>query len=88
MKVRGKVVEKHGGEYSFMTCKMKPGQNEIPIDAKVTVEWNADLHECEENSGGVITIERRSGGWYVVELRHSHIVGPVPLCPFCGEKLT
>ena len=89
MKVGGKVVEKHGGDYSFMTCKMKSGQNEIPLGAKVTIEWEME-HRCrelDELDNGMRYITKSDNGLWYLYFDGQFSRPRVNACPGCGEKL-
>ena len=61
----------------------------IRADARVTVEWDNDVHECEEMPKG-IDIIYNGQCWNVWECKdHGRIkqLAAVLHCPYCGRKL-
>ena len=74
-------------EYAFDA----PGGIEIPIGAKVTVEWDDNVHECEKLEQARLNVKRyaNSDRWYVSDSPDGYIPNAVMVwyCPGCGKKL-
>lgn len=71
--------------YSFVA---KDGSPEIPTGAKVTVEWDKNVHRCEELEGTSITLiwSGRFDPWGLTQ-KGSKYIERIQYCPGCGEKL-
>lgn len=91
MKVESKVEEVWYGEASGTNrwAFRVDADIVIPLDAKVIVTWDDNVHECEENTLDQAAVEKIDGDWYAFQRTHKNpvVFGPIPLCPFCGKKL-
>ena len=75
-------------EYTFRYNR----QTEIPIGAKVTVEWDDDVHQCHDlTKRGRFSIRLEPGGWFLCswgrESDDWRWIVVVDYCPGCGKKL-
>ena len=88
MKVEiGEVTRVSGGDFSVEFHV--PVDTKIPIGAKVTVEWDENVHECEEMkvSGIELIHSKRFGGQWGLTMEGSKFVETITYCPGCGKKL-
>ena len=87
MKVEGIVKRKPQFGYSIEVEFDDPVS--IRADAKVTVEWDDDVHQCEEMkvSGIELIHSKRFGGQWGLTMEGSKFVETITYCPGCGKKL-
>jgi len=91
MKIEGKVHSTSTGYEGDMIRVSPEGNdvNDVPIGAKVTVEWDENEHQCQELKNTHQSLKRDdSGRWWAVN------TGKVPpqqvrilYCACCGVKL-
>jgi len=90
MKIEGVLTDGNyigANRYSLLVSNVLSYDFNIPAGAKVTVEWDENVHRCEEMErtrcgSENLTLRRDSDGRW-----HKLYVWNIKYCPYCGEKL-
>ena len=92
MKVISEVRNKADGPLYYFSAR----GYDIPVGARVTIEWDENLHKCKESEAAHIRVERIvtscSSEWRAVDElikvgQGKGWIGPILYCPCCGMKL-
>jgi len=62
----------------------------IPLGARLTVEWDDSVHECEEMKAYGRFLKRKAGIWFILRryVDGESAVCEAKYCPGCGKDLT
>jgi len=97
MKIKGILTDGNyigANRYSLLVSNVLSYDFNIPAGAKVVVEWDENVHQCEEMRDSELSIRREKGisgqpNWqWGLKLSGCSFTERINYCPICGKKLS